>query len=85
MHRRAFFDADCVHYGNGTVPFDGDHCRSVRNARHHGKHQSEAMEKRYGDTKTVVLREFHSVAYRLAVIEYVVMGKHYALRKSGRT
>ena len=84
MHRRAFFDADCVHDGDGAVSFDGHHRRAVSNARHHRKHKSEAVEKRNGDAKFVVFCKFHTVADGFAVVQDIVVREHYALRKACR-
>ena len=58
--------------------------RSVGYAGHERKHHAEAMEEWNGDAQSVLMSELHAVAYRLAVVENVVVGEHNALGESRR-
>ena len=58
--------------------------RSVGYAGHEREHHAEAVEERNRDAQPVVVGELHAVAYRLAVIENVVVGEHNALGESRR-
>ena len=68
-----------------TVIFDRHHRRSVRDARHGRKHQTETMVERNGYAEAVGGREFHAVADSFAVVQYIVMRQHNALREARRT
>ena len=56
--------------------------RSVGYAGHEREHHAEAVEERNGDAQPVLMGELHAVAYRLAVVENVVVGEHNALGES---
>ena len=58
--------------------------RSVGYAGHEREHHAEAVEERNRDAQPVVVGELHAVAYRLAVVENVVVGEHNALGESRR-
>ena len=58
--------------------------RSVGYAGHEREHHAEAVEERNRDAQPVVVGELHAVAYRLAVIEYIIVGEHDALGEAGR-
>ncbi len=85
MHRRAALLLDRAHHKGGAKILDGNHGGRVGQARHHPQHQAEAMEKRHGDAKLVLLRKIHAVADGPAVVHDVVMGQHHALREARRT
>ena len=60
-------------------------CTSVCQAVHGSQHHTEAVKQGHAYAEFVVLGKFHVFAGQIAIVCYVVVSQHHALRKTSST